>query len=296
MDLEIVRPDPHVVGALLKMYLRECKKASHGFDAMLRLKPSIFHNKVPQPLIPEEIARQYNSSGISASEDNTSRQALTEMDPSLITSAVIQSVRCVTANLPEHNLSLLRRLCEHLKHVADHENENRMSTSNLAVVFLPTLGISRIIFHCMVDHHRAVFAPPVPTKPRHIQSSYRPQPSEPVLRKHHHQPKTRSDTDIMAIANNNNPHRVPPAKPHRSSPTAKPVSSSVSSSTVRLQIPPTIQPITTSSLKPRSKSVSTPSTQQPMLHPAAPWRRAGGKVEAIGRQFESIWNQSNKNA
>ena len=108
----------------------------------------------------------------------------------VITPARLQSVKVLASQLPIHNMHLLRRLCRHLKNVADHHDVNRMPTSNLAVVFIPTLGIDRTLFHCLVDHYRDIFpTPPVPSKPRHFKS------------------KTLSDTDLM---------RAPPAKPSRS--------------------------------------------------------------------------------
>lgn len=181
------------------------------------------------------------------------------------------TVRKIISQLPVHNVCLLRRLCRHLKNVVDHQDENRMSTSNLAVVFIPTLNISRALFHCMIDHYSEVFAPPppppVPRKPQHIKT---------------HQPKTLSDPNVMATV------RIPPAKPTRA---VKPSPSSSSSTQHKQQQQQQQQPSTNRALetrKPRSKSMSSSTaTAITTPHTPVPWRRAGSKVEAIGRQFEN---------
>ncbi|CDS06856.1 hypothetical protein LRAMOSA09381 [Lichtheimia ramosa] len=215
VDLSILQPDPHVISALLKTYLRE----------------------LPHPIISVDIGNDGDFS------------------PS--------TVRKIVSQLPVHNVCLLRRLCRHLKNVVDHQDENRMSTSNLAVVFIPTLNISRALFHCMIDHYSEVFAPPppppVPRKPQHIKT---------------HQPKTLSDPNVIATV------RIPPAKPNRG------VKPSPSSSSSTQQQPSNDRAI--DARKPRSKSMSSSSVTTTTTHtPVVPWRRAGSKVEAIGRQFEN---------
>ncbi|KAI9314737.1 Rho GTPase activation protein [Dichotomocladium elegans] len=226
LDFEAIQPDPHVVSALLKTYLRE-------------------YGDIAAP----------------------------------------SSVRMLVSRLPPSNLHLLRSLCRHLKNIADHESVNRMSVSNLAVVFIPTLNIMRSLFHCMIEHYSEVFAPtppPIPQKPRHIKT---------------HRPKTLSDPDVLATVL----QKQPPAKPSRAmnKPASPPVPilhhqeytpplSSASS------LPPSSSYLPESSAanrfvegvsKPRSKSMSATT------RPPVPWRRPGSKVEAIGRQFETRWNQ-----
>ncbi|ORY94507.1 Rho GTPase activation protein [Syncephalastrum racemosum] len=172
------------------------------------------------------------------------------------------------SQLPLHNQCLLRALCQHLKHVADRADTNKMSLSNLAVVFIPTLGISRSLFHTLVEEAQ------LPSdESRSSQSSTRPSPpavpAKPAHMRPTHQGKTRSDTDLLATI------KIPPAKPtrlhHRHTPSASSASSTddprltpVSSATL---------PLTSPSTKPRSKSLSA--------RPAM-----GSKVTALGRQFE----------
>ncbi|KAI9495927.1 Rho GTPase activation protein [Zychaea mexicana] len=203
---------------------------------------------VPEPIIPPDMYPKLN-------DDDTD-----DVDDA-ITAAGLQTVKTLTTQLPTHNQQLLRRLCRHLKNVADHSDINRMPTSNLAVVFIPTLGIDRTLFHCLVDHYRDIFpSPPVPSKPRHFKS------------------KTLPDSQVM---------RVPPAKPSRSH--IKPSSSS--SLQHKAQAPPTHHssaPAPVEPTKPRSKSMSSSFSQAPFV---ASWKRTTGtRVEALGRQFEAKRN------
>lgn len=244
VDLHTVEADTHVVSTLLKTYLRECK--STWLQRVYREREkktagkSLIHGVVPHPLVPADI--------------DTTQSDLTASG--------------LLSQLPLHNQCVLSALCQHLKHVADRADTNKMSLSNLAVVFIPTLGISRSLFHTLVND-----AQPLSGKSRSSQSSARPSPpavpAKPAHMRPTHQGKTRSDTDLLSTI------KIPPAKPtrlhHRHTPSASSASSTddsrpapVSSATL---------PLTSSTTKPRSKSLSA--------RPAM-----GAKVTALGRQFE----------
>ncbi|KAG2228326.1 hypothetical protein INT45_011118 [Circinella minor] len=255
-------------------------------------------DSVPEPIIPSELYEKLNDD-----KDWMEEEEEKDIDD-IITPQRIQFVKQLMKQLPIHHFHLLRRLCRHLKNVSDHSDENRMPTSNLALVFIPTLGIDRTLFHCLVDHYNEVFpSPPVPpTKPRHFKSKTLPdsemimlsRTSSPSTTLHHHSPS-------------------PPVKPSRHH--IKPSSSSslyqleqkqkqkqISETNIKNE--PSImkkQPI----LKPRSKSMSATfssnnynNIQQqqqkgsPSHQPLIPsWKRTTGtRVEALGRQFEAKWN------
>ncbi|KAI8067615.1 Rho GTPase activation protein [Gilbertella persicaria] len=187
IDFFQTQPDPHAVGTLLKMYLRE----------------------LPEPIIPHELVDEY------------------ELQCTMDTPQAYANIRLINSRLPLHHFCLLQRLCQHLKRVVDHAYENRMSVSNLAVIFLPTLNMSRALFHGMIEHYEDIFVkkpPPLPQKPRNL--SIDNTPSKRILHS-----KTMSDTHLMK--------KVPPPKPSRSP--LKPD---------QPHLPP--RPIS----KPRSKSVS----------------------------------------
>lgn len=51
----------------------------------------------------------------------------------------LDTLKSALAKLPDANLNLLKYMMLHLKRVASHEDENKMSISNLSIVFGPTL-------------------------------------------------------------------------------------------------------------------------------------------------------------
>ncbi|OBZ91179.1 putative Rho-type GTPase-activating protein 2 [Choanephora cucurbitarum] len=296
MDFFKTRPDPHAVSTLLKMYLRE----------------------LPEPIIPTELVNEYTKSIQSlVSEDKKSLEDTLNTDAlPPISSEVLAAVRSITSRLPVHSFCLLQLLCRHLKQVADHASENRMSISNLAVIFLPTLNIGRALFHCMLKYytdifegkgskksHTSIVPPPLPQKPRNlsIDHSHRtaspPPPSPPLPPPPSKKPpskrifhtKTMSDTDVIVRQSNSlkiNPvistkAKVPPPKPSRSP--FSPVSPIKQSP----ELPPRPPPL---SSKPRSKSISTPGQSQlsrQLDDEQEIWRQSG-RVEAIGKRFETM--------
>lgn len=286
---------------------------------------------MPEPIIPLELnheyAQQFLQSIKSANErDKKAMEDTINVTTSLsttetsklppISSELLKTVRSITSKLPIYNFCLLQMLCKHLKNVADHEPENRMSISNLAVIFIPTLNIGRALFHCMVEHYQDLFEgvkktkaspPPLPQKPRNLSISSAdhhcttPPPLLPPTntpRRIFHA-KTMSDTDLMkksmtaaTTATNSTPSssiKVPPPKPSRSPATHN----------QQHHLPPkparVVPPV-----KPRSKSVSSPHRvvqqqhqlqKQQAISEEAFWKQSG-RVEAIGKQFETLMNSN----
>lgn len=206
---------------------------------------------MPEPIIPYELANEYaqqfkksaqssnNEGDKKAMEDaidvTTSLSNTTDTNLPPIPPALLKIVRSITSKLPIYSFCLLQLLCKHLKNVADNEEENRMSVSNLALIFIPTLNIGRALFHCMVEHYTEIFEgskpiaaaqqvlnhrksnsgsvpPPLPQKPRNLsidQHHHQPQPQQPVQHSNPPPPppppakkkifhaKTMSDTDLI---------------------------------------------------------------------------------------------------
>lgn len=262
--------------------------------------------------------------------------------------ALLEIIKSITSKLPIYSFRLLQLLCRHLKKVADNEQENRMSVSNLALIFIPTLNIGRALFHCMVEHYHEIFEgsnaapmkkgsnpPPLPQKPRNLSVDLHQAPPPPVARKKVFHSKTMSDTDLIINALPTSPspptatqtltrsksNKIPPPKPSRS-PLTNPTSTpppppppskppkhnqqdyiSGNSSPTLPSSRPKIVP-----MKPRSKSVSSPVYNRLHLTSSSSsshsnnygeesedtlWRTRSGRVEAIGRQFETLMNNKN---
>ncbi|KAL0097028.1 Rho GTPase activation protein [Phycomyces blakesleeanus] len=234
VDLEVTQPDPHAVGALLKMYLRE----------------------LPDPIIPTDLAHEYSqviSEAIRTQED-------VGKDTLSLTPALLKTMRNMTASLPRDSFHLLRLLCAHLRRISAQAATNRMTTSNLALIFIPTLGIGRHLFYCMVENPSlwdtsSSEIPPTPSTPPTPSSPSTPAgpvltppplPQKPLHIKLHCSPS--ATTKPLPISTN------PPPKPSRS--------------------------------PHHTKKGSPPISCSP---PDRVWKRTHGtKVNAIGRQFETL--------
>lgn len=274
---------------------------------------------MPEPIIPFELTKEYTQQfmkSIQSSNDIDKKAmeetinvstSLTTVDNSKlppISNELLKTVRSITARLPIYSFCLLQLLCRHLKCVADNEEENRMSVSNLALIFIPTLNIGRALFHCMVEHYCQLFEggnginmkstsiipPPLPQKPRNLASSSTSPITKSPPRKIFHS-KTMSDTAINK-SNTSFLPKVPPPKPNRS---PLPLSSSSSTSITQHKLftvdslpPPPRLPRQAPPKKPRSKSVSSPMRNN-NEEDGAFWKQSG-RVEAIGRHFETLMN------
>lgn len=305
---------------------------------------------MPKPIIPYGLADEYTQQFIASiqSSDEKDKKAMEDtldVTTSLVTAennklppispSLLQAVRSITSRLPVNTFCLLQILCRHLKKVSDHENENRMSVSNLALIFIPTLNMGRALFHCMVDYYCEVFEggdpagpgvtktitptkglavkpPPLPQKPRSLSKSHTtinnsslPQPPQPPTKKKIIHSKTMSDTNLILNTSTSTPQKpkVPPPKPSRS-----PLKHDNNLNANQQQfISGNSNPIINRPrvpVKPRSKSLSSPAHKANISIPSyhhdqneedVIWKRSG-RVEAIGRQFETLMNQKNNSS
>ena len=81
-----------------------------------------FFKLLPSPLFPDDSTQAVLS--IFGSEDNVKREEI-----------LVQ----VLLGMPKVNLKILAYLCQHLNRISLESSVNRMSSSNLAIVFWPTL-------------------------------------------------------------------------------------------------------------------------------------------------------------
>ena len=89
----------------------------------------LFLRLLPQPIIPVEIYYHYFLAG-------------TLIDDKQIYISYLSSLIKL---LPVDNRNVLEYLCKFFKKVADHSDKNKMTASNLAIIFAPSIfGQSRI--------------------------------------------------------------------------------------------------------------------------------------------------------
>ncbi|XP_053202961.1 rho GTPase-activating protein 45-like isoform X2 [Panonychus citri] len=113
VDLNDVHPN--VIANVLKLYLRQLPE------------PLITYKLYPEFI---RIAKQYPSSADGSGADLD--------DPSIADQLVVQ-YKQLTSSLPSVHNKTLAFLCYHLKRVADQSKINNMPSSNLGIVFGPTL-------------------------------------------------------------------------------------------------------------------------------------------------------------
>ncbi|XDV28308.1 hypothetical protein PO909_031651 [Leuciscus waleckii] len=124
--VELSQASPHDISNVLKLYLRQ----------------------LPEPIMP---FRQYNdlmglakeslsSDGSEAGEGVKSPELVdrgSETEPEVQT--LVQKLRELLKRLPHTNISTLKYIVRHLRRVSELEQDNKMSASNLGIVFGPTL-------------------------------------------------------------------------------------------------------------------------------------------------------------
>uniref|UniRef100_A0A8C5RVS8 Rho GTPase activating protein 45 n=1 Tax=Laticauda laticaudata TaxID=8630 RepID=A0A8C5RVS8_LATLA len=120
--VELSQASPHDISNVLKLYLRQ----------------------LPEPIIP---FRMYNSlMGLaketlqSRSDSRAGRSTGEPVDTSSETEkAMVTKLKELLKELPAKNLATLKCITQHLKRIIELENDNKMSSSNLGIVFGPTL-------------------------------------------------------------------------------------------------------------------------------------------------------------
>ncbi|TPX45805.1 hypothetical protein SeLEV6574_g03641 [Synchytrium endobioticum] len=142
-DLDLVsmeeRPDLNAVASLVKMFFRELK----------------------EPMLTEKLSPQF-------------AQLLSTLQQSTVTGSppsakqdekLIPQLSQLCDRLPTENYYTLAYLFSHLDRVQRNSEVNKMGTSNLQVVFTPTLGLSSTLIRLMITHWSNIFG-----KARHVES------------------------------------------------------------------------------------------------------------------------------
>lgn len=109
--------DPNVVASLLKQYLRE----------------------LPEPLLPHKMVAKFDAAAVLPFDNQL--PALDEL----------------MEEVPSASKLMVGWLMEHMKHISEMSNVNKMSLPNLIIVFSPTLQISAPILHLLYNNKEAVF-------------------------------------------------------------------------------------------------------------------------------------------
>ncbi|KAG0006384.1 hypothetical protein BGZ79_000031 [Entomortierella chlamydospora] len=91
----------------------------------------LYLRELPSPLMPPALLEQFQSLL------TTDRQ-------------ICHTLRGILVCLPPHNYVVLSFLCHHLSKIASHDDKTKMTVSNLALVFAPTLAIGSVLFKALL--------------------------------------------------------------------------------------------------------------------------------------------------
>ncbi|KAI9289784.1 Rho GTPase activation protein [Umbelopsis sp. AD052] len=137
IDFRGTQEDPHAVSALLKTYLRQ----------------------LPEPIIPLWLNREFNQVISQATQEDAQ---ITQGELPVVSPSCIKAIAITSQKLPPANFSVLKTLCWHLNRIANNDQVNKMNTSNLGLIFIPTLAIGRVLFHCFVEHADQIWGASTP--------------------------------------------------------------------------------------------------------------------------------------
>ncbi|CAG8688983.1 13178_t:CDS:2 [Cetraspora pellucida] len=152
LDLNLLqssREDPHVVATLLKMYLRELPESILSevllpdFIACIAKHTNSDLNAVPPAIIPGSGTQQMSTAYFTA--------------PTLVPEALPHDLAIIISRLSPYHFYTLRALFSHLSRVASKSDTNKMTISNLGLIFCPSLGIGSILFKAFICHLDIVF-------------------------------------------------------------------------------------------------------------------------------------------
>lgn len=124
--VELSQASPHDISNVLKLYLRQ----------------------LPEPIMPFRmynelmgLAKESLNSDASESTDGVKSPELVDRGPETEAEVLtlVEKLREVLKRLPNTNIATLKYIIQHLRRVSELEQENKMSASNLGIVFGPTL-------------------------------------------------------------------------------------------------------------------------------------------------------------
>ncbi|KAK9967584.1 hypothetical protein ABG768_001972 [Culter alburnus] len=124
--VELSQSSPHDISNVLKLYLRQLPEPIMPF----RLYNSLMG-------LAKESLAVVGPEGAEAGKGPDLIDLGSETDPELL--ALVERLKNLLKELPKPNTSTLRYIARHLRRIAELEEDNKMSPSNLGIVFGPSL-------------------------------------------------------------------------------------------------------------------------------------------------------------
>ncbi|XP_042562419.1 rho GTPase-activating protein 45-like [Clupea harengus] len=125
--VELSQASPHDISNVLKLYLRQLPEP---------IMPFRMYNDL-MGLAKESLQQAEGPEGGEAGKGPGLMDRGSQTEPEVV--ALVEKLHTLLQELPHANVATLRYITRHLRRVSDLEQENRMSPSNLGIVFGPTL-------------------------------------------------------------------------------------------------------------------------------------------------------------
>lgn len=106
----------------------------------------LYFRELPDPLFPRRM--------------HSELKHLEKIDPEHVEQS-LPDITQMVQSLPEPNQAVLQVLLKLLLEVAEHREVNKMSFTNLAIVFSPTLGCPMEVLTPLIQHYHVIFEAPL---------------------------------------------------------------------------------------------------------------------------------------
>ncbi|XP_056895007.1 rho GTPase-activating protein 45 isoform X2 [Takifugu flavidus] len=132
--VELSQCSPHDISNVLKLYLRQLPEPIMPFRLYNRLMGLAKESLQVEAETPEGEASESNQAG-------ARRPELVDQGPDTHPEALVlvDKLRELLKDLPKENVATLRYIVRHLRRIVELEEDNKMSPSNLGIVFGPSL-------------------------------------------------------------------------------------------------------------------------------------------------------------
>ncbi|XP_041948595.1 rho GTPase-activating protein 45 isoform X1 [Alosa sapidissima] len=125
--VELSQASPHDISNVLKLYLRQLPEP---------IMPFRMYNSL-MGLAKESLQQAEGSEGGDAGKTSELVDRGPDTEPAVV--ALVEKLQALLQELPPANITTLRYITRHLQRVSELEQDNKMSPSNLGIVFGPTL-------------------------------------------------------------------------------------------------------------------------------------------------------------
>ncbi|XP_076150248.1 rho GTPase-activating protein 45 isoform X2 [Alosa pseudoharengus] len=125
--VELSQASPHDISNVLKLYLRQLPEP---------IMPFRMYNSL-MGLAKESLQQAEGSEGGDAGKTSELVDRGPDTEPAVV--ALVEKLQALLQELPPANVTTLRYITRHLQRVSELEQDNKMSPSNLGIVFGPTL-------------------------------------------------------------------------------------------------------------------------------------------------------------